>query len=109
MGAAVVKGRAKETLVLTLPADPELVRLTGIVSTHFFRQNGLTAAASRRGARVVEKRCGPLLRAAARKPAHEGAALVLVLRPRPGVLEVIGREPKGIETCLVRIDRPDPA
>jgi hypothetical protein len=99
----------KETLVLALPADPELVRLTGIASTHFFRQNGLTLAAARRGARTVEKRCRPLLRAAARKGMPVEAALVLFLRPRSGALEVVGRAHGGSETCLVRLDRPDSA
>ena len=109
MGLDLVTPRQRETLVLTLPADPELTRLTGIVSTHFFRQNGMTVAAARLGARAVERRCRPILRAAARKAVRGGAALVLVLRPQRGSLEVIGRAPGGPGTCLVRLTRPDPA
>jgi len=101
--------RRLETLVLTLPADPDLARLTRLVSTHFFRQNGLNAAAARRGAQAVERRCGPILRAAARKGRRGGTALVLVLRPRRATLEVIGRAGGGPRACLVRLSRPDPA
>jgi len=61
-----VSARKREILALTLPADPALACLTGLVSTHFFRQNGIGAAAARRGARSVVKRFRVLLRAAAR-------------------------------------------
>jgi len=88
---AVVMARRRETLMLSLPADPALARLARLVSSHFFRQNGLTAAAARRGARAVEKRCRPILRAAARGAPRRGPALVLVLRPQSAMLEVVGR------------------
>jgi hypothetical protein len=39
----------------------------------------------------VEKRCRPILRAAARRAPRRGAALVLVLRPQSAMLEVVGR------------------
>jgi len=88
---AVVTARRRDTLVLTLPADPALARLARLVSSHFFRQNGLTAAAAHRGAKAVEKRCRPILRAAARRERRGRAALVLVLRPQTAILEVVGR------------------
>jgi hypothetical protein len=101
--------RQGETLTLTLPVDPDLVLLTRLVSSHFFRQNGLTAAAARRGARVVERRCRTLLVAAARKERGGRAAFIVFLRPRPSTLEVFGRTHGGSETCLIRLSRPDPA
>ena len=88
---AVVTARRRETLELTLPADPALARLARLVSAHFFRQNGLTAAEAHRGAKAVEKRCRPILRAAARGERRGRAALVLVLRPQSAILEVVGR------------------
>lgn len=102
----LVTARRRETLTLTLPADPRLARLTRLVSSHFFRQNGLNASAARRGARVVERRCRPILRSAARKARRGGAALILVLRPRRATLEVIGRAGGGAGACLVRLPRP---
>ena len=101
--------RRHETLVLSLPADPELARLARLVSSHFFRQNGLTVAAARRGADAVERRCRPILRAAARKARRGRAAFVLVLRPQRATLEVIGRAGGGPGTCLLRLARPHPA
>lgn len=104
-----MSARSRETLVLTLPADPGLAGLTRMVSAHFFRQHGVAASDSRRGARRVEARCRTLLRAAARASRGGDASLVLVLRPRPASLEVIGRPAGGAATCLVRLVRPRPA
>ena len=101
--------RQGDTLTLTLPADPDLALLTRLVSNHFFRQNGLTAAAARRGARLVERRCRPLLVAAARKECGGHRAFVVFLRPRPATLEVFGRAKGTPRTCLIRLSRPDPA
>jgi len=108
-GTRFVTARQGDTLTLTLPADPDLVLLTRLVSNHFFRQNGLTAAAARRGARVVERRCRPLLIAAARKERGGRTAFVILLRPRPATLEVFGRAHGESEICLIRLTRPDPA
>jgi hypothetical protein len=107
--AAFVTARRRDTLVLTLPADPELAQLTRLVSTHFFRQSGLTAAAARRGAQFVEKRCRPLLRLAARRERGGGAGLILHLRPQAAAVAVYGRAGRGPETCLLRITLPDPS
>ena len=100
--------RQGETLTLTLAPDPDLSRLTGLVTTHFLRQNGLTSAAARRGAGAVERRCRSLL-LAARRSRRRGAELVLTLRPGPATLEVFGRAGGGTETCLIRVTRPVPA
>src|SRR5262245_16845340 len=100
--------RPRDTLVLTLPPDPAMRPLAGLVSTHFLRQNGVTAATARRGARAVEKGCGPLLRAAARRRgASPAPCVVLALRREPGDLAVFGRTLEGAETCLLRLALPD--
>ncbi len=104
--AVPVSALKRETLVLTLPADPDLARLTGLVSAHFFRQNGVGAAAARRGARSVVKACRGLLRAAARS-SRQIPTLVLLLETRDSFLEVIGRAGAGRRTSLVRIERPE--
>jgi hypothetical protein len=106
---ALVTAPRRQTLVLSLPADPELARLARLVSTHFFRQHGLTAAAARRQAAAVERRCRPILRAAARRARRGRAALVLVLRPQRATLEVIGRAGGEPGAFLLRIVRPDPS
>jgi hypothetical protein len=93
------------SLTLTLPADPDLAGMAGLVSNHFFRQNGLTVAAARRGARVVERRCRPFLRAAARASRGRRGALVLLLCPRTTTLEVFGKAAGQPETCLIRLSR----
>ncbi len=104
--AVPVSARKRETLVLTLPADPALASLTGLVSTHFFRQNGVGAAAARRGARSVVRRCRGLLGAAARST-RQTPTLVLLLETRASSLEVVGRAGGGPRTSLARIDRPE--
>jgi len=97
------------SLTLTLPPDPELAGMAGLVCNHFFRQNGLTVAAARRGARLVERRCLPFLRAAARSHNAGRRGLVLVLRPGKATLEVFGKSGGAPETCLVRLSRPGAA
>ena len=101
-----VTAEGSASLTLTLPPDPQLAGVAGLVSHHFFRQNGLTVAAARRGARTVERRCRPFLRAAARKSRGGGVGLVLELRPRAATLEVFGRAAGDEETCLIRLSRP---
>jgi len=103
-----VSGRRRETLVLTLPADPDLSRLTGLVSTHFFRQSGIGAAAARRGGRSVARRCRALARAAGRSRGKP-STLILRLGTHASFLEVMGRAGRGPRICLARIDRPNPA
>jgi hypothetical protein len=101
--------RQRETLVLSLPADEALAPMARLVSAHFFRQNGMTAAAARRGAVAVERRCRPILRAASRRTRRGGAALVLVLRPQSATLEVTGRAGGGPGAFHLSLARPHPA
>lgn len=93
-----------ETLVLTLPPDPDLAGLTRLVSSHFLRQNGVRAFAAKRGALTVEKGCRALLRAAARS-GHSRRPLVLALHPRTTFLEVIGQAGGGPKTRLLHLAR----
>jgi len=94
-----------ERLVLTLPSDPSLARLTRLVTQHFFRHNGLRAAQARRQGAIVEARCLRLLRSTGRGDA--GRPLVLVLIARPGSLEVTGRDARGGPARrILRIGRP---
>jgi len=103
-----VSGRRSETLVLTLPADPDLWRLTGLVSTHFLRQSGIGAAAARRVGRSVALRCRALARAA-RRPQARASTMILQLGTHASFLEVLGRTGRGPRICLARIERPKPA
>ncbi|MBI1950198.1 MAG: hypothetical protein HYS34_02395 [Acidobacteria bacterium] len=98
----------QEALVLTLPGEPALARLARLVTSHFLRQNGVRAAAARRGALAVEKGFRRLIRAASRS-GRGGRALVLVLQPLPAFLEVVGRAAGGPKTRLLRLVRPRPA
>ena len=104
-----MRARQRETLVLSLPADEALAPLARLASAHFFRQNGLTAAAAGRGAAAVERRCRPILRAAARRARRGGSALVLVLRPQSASLEVTGRAGGAHGAFQLRLARPHPA
>ena len=98
----------RETLVFTLPGDPALSRLGRLVASHFLRQNGIKAAAARRGAMAVERGLRKLLLGAARS-GRGARGIVLVLQPRPTVLEVTGRRVGGPKTRLLRLARPRPA
>jgi hypothetical protein len=91
----------RETLVFTIPGDPALSRLGRLVASHFLRQNGVKAAAARRGALAVERGLRKLLKG--------GRGIVLVLQPQPTVLEVTGRRVGGPKTRLLRLARPRPA
>jgi hypothetical protein len=94
-----------ERLVLILPIDPSLRRLTQLVARHFFRQHGLVVSQARRQARRVEAHCLRLLRHKAAREA--GRPLVLELIARRGVLEVTGRATgRGPALRILRIDRP---
>ena len=103
-----MRSPGQETLVLTLPGEPALARQARLVASHFLRQNGVKAAAARRGALAVEKGFRRLVRAAARS-GRGRRALVLVLQPRPAYLEVVGRAGGGPKTRLLRLARPRPA
>ncbi len=103
----------RESIVLTLPADPRLARLARLVTLHFLRQNGVRAFESRRKARLVGNRCRVLLgaggaaRAGARGRARRAGvgSFVLTLTSGVEVLEVTGRRGDGLRR-LVRLRRP---
>lgn len=100
--------RRQERLVVTLPPDPGLARLARRVAQHFLRQQGLGAAAARKGARAVERRCRRILEAAA-AAARSRRPLVLVLTSTGPFLEVLGpRRASGTGRRLCRFQRPQP-
>ncbi|PYS96791.1 MAG: hypothetical protein DMF50_03350 [Acidobacteria bacterium] len=93
----------RETLVLTLPHDPQLAGITRRVTLHFLVQNGVAAGAARRGARLVERRCHLLLGSTARL---EAPPLVLTLSSGAEILEVSGRKGSAkARSRLVRLRR----
>jgi hypothetical protein len=97
----------RETLVFTVPGDPALSRLGRLVASHFLRQNGVKGAVARRGALAVERGLRKLLTGAARSSG--GRAVVLVLQPKPTVLEVTGKLTGGPRTRLLTLARSRPA
>ena len=96
----------RERLVLTLPPDPGLARLTGLVTLCFLRQNGVGVAEASKGARTVERRCRVTLRGARRT----ARALVLVLAAGARALEATGRPRPGRHgRRMLHLERPGPA
>ena len=104
----VLGSPGRETLVFTLPGDPALSRLGRLVASHFLRQNGVKGAVARRGALAVERGLRKLLTGAARSGGR-GRTIVLVLQPKPTVLEVTGKRSGGPRTRLLSLARPRPA
>ncbi len=104
----------RDTLVLTLPPEPGLVRLVRLVCQRFFRQNGVRALESRRQARRVVERCRAVWRSAPAEGAERGRSagaspIVLTLVSRAGFLEAIGRrDARRGPSRLVRIERSGP-
>ena len=97
----------RETLVLTLPPDPALARLTRLATLHFLRQNGVRAMAARRGARAVERQAKALLRPSSRPNGRtQGAPLDLVLTAGASTLDVVMR--RGARKKASRLARTDP-
>lgn len=99
--------RRWETLVLSMPPDPGLARLTRLVALHFFRQNGLRIGVSRSGASKVERGW----RAVARRTrgsrrASSGGRGSLIFISGAKALEVFWRRPGGWERLLARLERP---
>jgi hypothetical protein len=98
----------REIVVLTLPHDPRLARLTRLVTLHFLVQNGIRAGRARRGARDVERLCHILLKHASRRRDRPiDPPLILTLSSKSRTLEVSGRQgPGGARSSLVRLERP---
>ena len=95
----------QETLILTLPPDPALARLTRLATLHFLRQNGVKALDARRKARAVEQRSKALLRTAAKAKKPSTAAFDFVLTRRVKNLEVILRRGKRSKASLLQVKR----
>jgi len=103
-----VAQNGQEKLVLTLPTDPALLRLTRLVTQHFLQHNGLGVTQARRQGAIVEAHCLRLLRTRGRGDA--GRVLVIVLTARAGSVEVTGRGPHGGPARrILCVGRPVPA
>ena len=95
----------QEKLVLSLPPDPGLARLTRLATLHFLRQNGVKPLDARRQARTVEQRSKRLLRAAAKAKRRGGTSLDFVLTSRVKNLEVVLRRGKSRTASLLQVKR----
>ena len=102
---------SRETLVLTLPPDPSLARLTRLATLHFLLQNGVKVMAAQRRARDVERRARTMLRAASdRAPKGQGEDLDLVLTRGSETLEVdLRRGTQSAPSRLMRLPRTGPS
>jgi hypothetical protein len=95
----------QEKLILSLPPDPALARLTRLATLHFLRQNGVKALDARRKARAVEQRSKTLLRTAARAKKPSKALFDFVLTRRAKNLEVILRRGTSRKASLLQVKR----
>jgi hypothetical protein len=95
----------QEKLILSLPPDPGLARLTRLATLHFLRQNGVKALDARRKARVVEERSKALLRTAAKAGRRNHATLDFVLTRRVRNLEVVLRRGSSRAASLLLVKR----
>lgn len=107
-----------DRLVLTLPPEPALARLTRLATLHFLRQQGVKAGEARSKARSVESRARIVLtrvrkagRAALgrdrRRPAPQPAAapLSITMTSRARACEVVVKPPKGAAARLLLVPR----
>lgn len=105
-----------DRLVLTLPPEPALARLTRLVTLHFLRQAGVKTAEARQKARSVETRARVVLdrarKAAAvvrgRKAAVTTSAqppLSITMVSRAKACEVTLKPPKGAAARLLLVPR----
>jgi hypothetical protein len=94
-----------EKLVLSLPPDPGLARLTRLATLHFLRQNGIKALEARRKARAVEQRSRTLLRSAAQTSRRSTAPLDFVLTSRVKDLEIVLRRGTSRAASLLQVKR----
>ena len=98
--------KCMERLVLSLPAEPDLARLTRRVTYHFCRENGIRTIDARKGARQVERGCHAMLKRASGRTGEGGSALVLVLTSGMRALEAIVRQrTRGAARRLFRLER----
>ena len=106
-----------DRLVLTLPLEPALARLTRLVTLHFLKQQGVKAGEARIRARSVETRARVALdrarrvaRGAAgrkRKPAQPTppAPLSITMVSRAKSCEVVVKPPRGASARLLLVTR----
>jgi len=107
-----------DRLVLTLPAEPALARLTRLVTLHFLRQQGVKAGEARLRAKSVESRARVVLtrvRKAASTAAGRGrkrpapspapAPLSITMVSRARACEVLMKSPKGAAARLLLVPR----
>jgi hypothetical protein len=97
-----------ERLTLTLPADPALSRLIRLVVLHFLRHNGVGAAAARRGARTVEGKCAPWLRALASRRGRNTLSIALAAGARILAVDGESKAPRARRRLLRAARRPSP-
>jgi hypothetical protein len=103
----VLSPRAAEKLVLTMPPDPALARLTRRVSFHFFKEHGITGGVASRRAQSVERACRALLGRPPAKGTGASPSLILVLTSGLRSLEVVGRiGARGAARKLASLQRP---
>jgi len=95
----------QETLVLSLPPDPALARLTRLATLHFLRQNGVKALDARRKARAVEERSKTLLRTAAKAGKRSPALVDFVLTRGVKNLKVVLRRGSSRAASLLQLSR----
>ncbi|HUD71988.1 MAG TPA: hypothetical protein VMQ62_08505 [Dongiaceae bacterium] len=107
-----------DRLVLTLPPEPALARLTRLVTLHFLRQQGVKAGEARLRAKSVETRARAVLtkvRKAASVAAGRGrnrpvpgpapAPLSITMVSRARACEVVLKPPKGASARLLLVPR----
>ena len=105
-----------DRLVLTLPPEPALARLTRLATLHFLRQQGVKAGEARSKARSVESRARIVLTrvrkagtAAARRrrpsPPLSTAPLSITMTSRARACEVVVKPPKGAAARLLLVPR----
>ncbi len=107
-----------DRLVLTLPPEPALARLTRLVTLHFLRQQGVKAGEARLRAKSVESRTRAALarvRKAGSRASGRGrkrpltppvpAPLSITMVSRARACEVVLKPPKGAAARLLLMPR----
>jgi hypothetical protein len=115
LGAPVSVSR--DRLVLTLPPEPALARLTRLATLHFLRQAGVTAAEARVRARSVESRARVVLDRVRKAAAAAGrgrkrsappaipAPLSITMVSRARACEVVMKSSRGAAARLLVVPR----
>lgn len=107
---------SRDRLVLTLPPEPSLARLTRLVTLHFLKQQGVGTGEARQRAKSVETRARVALdraRRATRTAAgrrrratpHRPAPLSITMVSRARSCEVMVKPPRGAAARLLLLPR----